>query len=296
MELSAFVMFSSVTGTLGTPGQANYAAANTVLDALASHRAGLGLPATSIAWGIWEQGSGMTGTWRPPTCPGWPVVACCRWPPKTRWPSSTRRYVPIARNRSRRPSTGPRCVTGSKRHLAQCSEGDCSPVDPRVDRRNQRAADLAGRIGRLPDNDRLPAVLDAMRESLISVLGHSSDSAPDIRRSFKELGFDSLMSVELRNRLNVVTGLRLPTTLVFDHPTPVAVARYVLTELTGSAEPVAQAPAPGRCWMSRSRLWGWGVGIRVGCLRLRICGGWWSRVVMRSVSFRRSWLGYGVTV
>ncbi|OLR93557.1 type I polyketide synthase [Actinokineospora bangkokensis] len=242
--LTAFVLFSSAAGVFGNPGQGNYAAANSHLDALAARRRADGLPAHSLAWGLWAEGSDLTGaladgdrarmarggvlpltteqglalldaalaTDRALLVPVALSQAALREQPRESLPAVLRGLV---RSRARRATAG-QAGTGFAATLASLAEGD-----------------------------RRAAVLDAVRTAVAEVLGHGSAAAVDPVRSFAEIGFDSLTAVELRNRLGAQTGLRLPATLVFDFPTPVALTDHVLTELAGGLPAPVAAPARG---------------------------------------------------
>ncbi|MFG2051515.1 SDR family NAD(P)-dependent oxidoreductase, partial [Micromonospora sp. NPDC048935] len=243
-DLTAFVLFSSIAGVLGTAGQGNYAAANAAVDALAATRRAAGLPATSVAWGLWAETSTMTGELTAtdrarlarsgivgmPTSDalalfdtavaGGPVTATA-----VRLDHATLRVQAAA-------GTLPAALRGLVR----------VPV-----RRTAVAQAPAGRpdLATLPAQERLDTVLHLVRGQVAAVLGHSSGGSVDADRAFKEMGFDSLIAVEFRNRMNTLFETRLPATLVFDHPTPRAVADFLVVELSG-AQPDAAAPAPTR--------------------------------------------------
>ena len=232
-ELAAFVLYSSIAGLLGTAGQAGYAAANTFLDALAGHRASLGLPAQSLAWGLWEQASALSGQL-------------------------------ADRDRQRLARTGLRpLATAEALELfdAATATGEAVLAVTRLDavaetvppllhglvrqpvRRSSPAvaddgAAFATRLAPLPETERDRVVTDLVRGHVAAVLGHGDPASVGTDRSFRDLGFDSLTALELRNALNRGTGLRLPASLVFDHPTPAAVARHLRELVT-----VEQAPA-----------------------------------------------------
>nr|WP_272920764.1 type I polyketide synthase [Streptomyces sp. SID4913] len=241
-DLAAFVLFSSVTATLGNPGQGNYTAANGLLDGLAAHRHALGLPATSLAWGLWGQASGLTGhlsdtdlsrmtrggiaaldteeglalfdaslaTGRSATVPARLDLGALRGEAAAgRLPALLRSLVRVPARRTAAAGTG-------------------------------QPGAWAERIAALPEDGRAEAVASVVRASVATVLGHGSPESVNEQRPFKDFGFDSLASVELRNRLGAATGLTLPATLVFDHPTPRAVTGYLLERVLGASTPAAE--------------------------------------------------------
>ncbi|MEV0186641.1 type I polyketide synthase [Streptomyces sp. NPDC050625] len=229
-DVSAFVLFSSLAGTLGTPGQANYAAANAFLDAFAGRRRAQGLPAVSLPWGLWQRTGTMTedlgGADRTRLARGGVL------------PLSDEDGLELldAVLALQEP-----LVVAARLDLAALRNAT-APVPPLLralvggrPRRTDRAASvsLAQRIAGLPESEREQAVLDLVRSEVAAVLGHSSAKAVQPDQAFGDLGFDSLTAVELRNRMNRATGLRLPATLVFDHPTPAVLAQRVLKDLPG---------------------------------------------------------------
>ncbi|MFD7507521.1 SDR family NAD(P)-dependent oxidoreductase, partial [Streptomyces sp. NPDC059850] len=240
LDLSAFVLFSSVAGTFGAPGQANYAAANVFLDALAAQRRSAGLPALSLAWGMWDQRSAMTGTMTDAD-----VRRIAR---SGMAPLSSRDGLELFDTA---------CALDGEAVLVplhldtaplreQAAEGALPAVfrglvraTPKRRTAAAAAADaggpsLARRLAGQDEAEREKTLLDLVRGHAAVVLGFEGPEAVGAARGFLELGFDSLTSVELRNRLNAATGLRLPPTLLFDHPTPELVARQLLTGLAGS--------------------------------------------------------------
>ncbi|MFD8937268.1 SDR family NAD(P)-dependent oxidoreductase [Streptomyces sp. NPDC059578] len=238
MDLSAFVLFSSAAGLLGNAGQANYAAANAAVDALATQRQTAGLPALSLAWGLWSDSTGMTGEMAEADLARMErtgIGAISRDLGLELFDQALRsdapllapvRLDPTALRNQARAGTLPALLRGLVRTPA---------------RRADNARSLERRLAGVPEADREQVVLDLVRTQVASVLGHASAAAVDPERPFKDLGFDSLAAVELRNRLSQVVDVRLPATLVFDHPTPIEAARLILTKVGGATR---QHPSP----------------------------------------------------
>ncbi|WP_422070675.1 type I polyketide synthase [Streptomyces hoynatensis] len=247
--LSAFVLFSSALGTLGGPGQSNYAAANAFLDALAARRAARGLPATSLAWGLWAERSGMTGELDTTdvrrlsrsglaalaTEEGLALLDAALARPE---PVLLPARLDLASLRSAAGQVPPP-LRGLVRLPARrpAAEAGAAPAPDAPDSLARRLA-AAGEEG----GQRL--LLGLVRGEIAAVLGHRDPEGIDPEQTFKAIGFDSLTSMELRNRLAAATGLRLPSTLVFSHPSPAALARHLHGELLGAAKEVPPAPAP----------------------------------------------------
>ncbi|ROO86839.1 thioester reductase-like protein [Actinocorallia herbida] len=234
-DLSAFVLFSSVGGVLGGAGQANYAAANAFLDALAEHRAGLGLPATSLAWGLWagvggmDEGLGEADRARMTRSGLLPVTA-----------ETGPRMLDAALGEARAafvatPLDLP--VLRSGRATAPLLFGDLARNTGRRDVRQGVAGGraLAERLTELPEEGRYAVVSGLVRTEAALALGHGGPDAVGPDRPFTDLGFDSRISVDLRNRLASATGVRLPASVVFEHPTPAALAERLCAELLGTA-------------------------------------------------------------
>ncbi len=239
LQLTAFVLFSSFTASLGSPGQGGYAAGNAFLDALAVHRRARGLPATSMAWGMWAQTGGMAGDLSEADVARWERSGVLAIPLE-----EGMRLFDAARAVEQALVLPARLDTAALR--AQAAEGAVPTLLRGLIRASPRRTRAGGggslerRVAGVPEAEREGVVLELVRTQVAIVLGHNSPQAVQEQRAFKELGFDSLASVELRNRLGDVTGLSLPTTLVFDYPTPAAVAGYLLGEVAGTPE---EAPA-----------------------------------------------------
>jgi acyl transferase domain-containing protein len=236
MDLDAFVLFSSLTGTLGGAGQANYAAASASLDALAGHRRARGLPAISLAWGLWEEASGMTRKLND--------ADLARLAREGVAPLPTERALRLLDTALAAEDAllFPVCLDLAALR-ARARSGLLPPLLEKLAPApaDQRAATLeralAGRLAALPEEKREPLLLELVRREVATVLGHASPGAVDPGRAFKELGFDSLTAVDLRNRLNRVTGLSLSATLAFDYPTPRAVAGKIRIDFEGGNPP-----------------------------------------------------------
>ncbi|QGV78475.1 SDR family NAD(P)-dependent oxidoreductase [Streptomyces ficellus] len=235
-DLRAFVLFSSVAGIVGGLGQGNYSAANTFLDALATARRHCGLPATSLAWGLWEQDGDMTahlGTGRRDRLARGGLLPLTDEQGLALFDAALLAddavQVPVRLDpRALRDGDG---LPPILRDLA------ASPARRTAASAASGGPGLAERLAQLPPTGREQALADLVYAEIAGVLGHGTGPV-DPARPFKDLGFDSLTAVELRNRLTAATGLRLPTTLVFDHPTPAALLASVRTRLLG------EAPAP----------------------------------------------------
>ncbi|MEU2211979.1 beta-ketoacyl reductase [Streptomyces hygroscopicus] len=228
-DLSAFVLFSSVAGVLGNPGQAAYAAANRYLDALAEHRHARGLPATSLAWGLWDSAGDLTrgladadrarmgrdGVEALPEPAGLALFDAAVGGPDPV-------LVPVRMNRAalrRRAATEPDLFPAVLRSLV--------PAAPRAAGRTGHGAATVlwkEQLAPLAQAERRRRLRELVRSEIATVLGHPTVAGIEPQTSFQELGFDSLMGVELRNRLGRASGLTLPATVVFDHPSASALA------------------------------------------------------------------------
>ncbi|MFI2511106.1 SDR family NAD(P)-dependent oxidoreductase [Streptomyces sp. NPDC018972] len=232
--LSAFVLFSSVSALIGSPGQANYAAANATLDALAGIRRAAGLPAVSMAWGLWTDTAGMAAQLDEAELARLERMGISALTAET-GPALFDQSLDVD------AAVVAPVLLETTALRARARAGMLPPLLRGLVRVPVRVADsgtvaLAQRLAGAPEADRGRIVLELVQAQVAGVLGHASAASVDPERAFKELGFDSLSAVELRNRLTQTTGVRLPATLVFDHPTPIAVADLLLSEI-GAGEP-----------------------------------------------------------
>jgi acyl transferase domain-containing protein/NADP-dependent 3-hydroxy acid dehydrogenase YdfG len=232
--LAAFVLFSSISGIIGNAGQANYAAANRYLDALAQHRHATGLPATSLAWGLWSLDTGMAGTLGPAELARWTRQGI------TAMPTAAGLELFDAALRSPEPILVPAILDPAAAQTLPDELRDLIRA-PRHRAANAMpaASSWSQRMAALPVPEREREVLLLVRSSVALVLGLDGPSAVGPERTFRELGFDSMTGVELRNRLYAAIGERLPTTLVFDYPTPADVAGHLLGRMSTPAPAVA---------------------------------------------------------
>ncbi|WP_159056716.1 type I polyketide synthase, partial [Streptomyces yokosukanensis] len=251
IELDAFVLFSSMSGTIGSAGQGNYAAANAYLDALAEQRRAAGLAATSIAWGPWAEGGmaadeALEARMRRDGVP--PMKASTAIQALGQAVAGADASVTVADVAWERYLPGHTAARASSL-FDELSEvrATRSAADAATDRAASAQADgrptLGARLATLAPAEQVRELLDLVRTQVAAVLGHGGADAVGAERAFKELGFDSLTAVELRNRLNAATELRLPVTLVYDYPTSAALAEYLREELVGSV-PVSGAMLP----------------------------------------------------
>ncbi|MFF1482622.1 type I polyketide synthase [Streptomyces sp. NPDC058301] len=238
LDLSAFVLFSSVAGTYGTAGQAAYAAGNAFLDALAAHRRAQGLTATSLAWGPWAEG-GMAAQLSAAD-----QARLARTGMKEIEPArglalfdaalalDTAVAVPVALDTGALGALGDE-LPALMRSLVR--------VPARRAATTAAATPLAQRLAGRPEAEQREILVELVRAQIAAVLNFEDAAGVDARRGFKDLGLDSLTAVELRNRLGKESGLRLPATLVFDYPSAAAVADHLLAELRSAQAPAAAA-------------------------------------------------------
>ncbi|MDG4785103.1 SDR family NAD(P)-dependent oxidoreductase [Micromonospora sp. WMMD1102] len=249
-NLTHFILFSSIAATLGNPGQANYAAANAYLDTLATWRQHQGLPATSIAWGLWNTQSTMTTdlttthhnrlnrTGITPITPT-TALALLTTALTTHHPNPTATQWDLSD-----PASLPPMLSGLVPGVRRRAQAQTRYDDP----------GLPDRLASLSGTERQRMLEDLVRQQASIVLAQNSVDGVDPEQAFRDLGFDSLTSVELRNRLSGLTGLRLAATVVFDHPTPRQLAEHLRDALAPPDEDplteverllAARADAPG---------------------------------------------------
>uniref|UniRef100_UPI003C7E812B type I polyketide synthase n=1 Tax=Streptomyces sp. XH2 TaxID=3412483 RepID=UPI003C7E812B len=246
-ELDAFVLFSSIAGVWGSGYQAAYAAANALLDGLAERRRARGLTATAVAWGPWA-GGGMAESDGADErlrrrglipMPAALAVAGLRQALDAGEPTTT--VADVDWERFLPPFTvgRPSALLGD---LPE-TERILTAAGPAGEPGTTAASPLAARLAGLPESEQHTLLVELVRTHAAAVLGHSGAGEVEADRAFKDLGFDSLTAVELRNKLNAETGLALPPTLVFDYPNAHALARQLHTEITGRTAAAAPETA-----------------------------------------------------
>ncbi|MFC7898506.1 SDR family NAD(P)-dependent oxidoreductase, partial [Streptomyces sp. NPDC057381] len=247
MDLDAFVVFSSVAGLSGGAGQGNYAAANAFLDGLMSSRRATGLPGISLAWGLWEQSLGMaghlsavdqaragrSGVLEISAAEGMELF-------DTALVSERSLLVPVKLDLRtvRADASAGAAVPHLLRGLVKAARQQARAASGGTE-----GGRLSDRLAGLPLAEQEALLLDLVRAQAAVVLGHTEPGGVRADTAFKDAGFDSLTSVELRNRLREATGLKLPPTLVFDYPSPQALARYLSEEFGEVVAPEPEAPA-----------------------------------------------------
>ncbi|MFI0223511.1 type I polyketide synthase [Streptomyces lydicus] len=258
LDLDAFVLFSSIAAAWGSNEHAAYAAGNAFLDALAERRRARGQRATSVAWGVWD-----TGAWAMDE-------AAAQDKPGSVTPARLLRQGTRFLEPGRALAALGQIVADDETYLAVADmdwarfapvfgAARTRPLLERIPEAQQEQAaqapkeenaaemgELAQRLAGLPQAERERVVTDLVRTHAAAVLGHASADAVEPGRAFKELGFDSLTAVELRERLNEATGLRLASTVIFDYPAPAVLARQIVGRLLGvtETETAPQVPVP----------------------------------------------------
>nr|WP_202968150.1 SDR family NAD(P)-dependent oxidoreductase [Pseudonocardia sp. AL041005-10] len=244
-DLAAFVLFSSVAGTLGTAGQAAYAAANAFLDGLAAGRHARGRPATSLCWGYWAERSDLSAGLRDSdldrlrrqgvgaldTQRGLALFDAALHRPEPVLLAA--RLHPPAPTDDRLASL----LTTLSAPPARTDPPGPDEYEPQETEATSRGDSPAERLAGLTESEAEARLLKIVRHHTAVVLGHADGAALAPSSSFKELGIDSLTALEVRNGLAHALGTALPATLVFDHPTPAAVSRHLLRTLGPSSSP-----------------------------------------------------------
>jgi acyl transferase domain-containing protein/NADPH:quinone reductase-like Zn-dependent oxidoreductase/thioesterase domain-containing protein/acyl carrier protein len=238
LDLSAFVLFSSSAGVLGGPGQANYAAACTFLDALAQHRRARGLPALSLAWGFWNIRTGLTAQ----------MTETDRRRMGSALPSNE--GLALFDTALTRPDAAlvparfdAEALRSSAQPLPPALRGLVRGHAPRPLANQAMAAAFRQRLDALPEQERQGALLELVRVEVAAALGITDRSTLSLERPLQELGLDSLMAIELRNRLTAATSIRLPATFFLEFPTIHQAARQLLNQFNRNASPGAQRAA-----------------------------------------------------
>ncbi|MFE2137170.1 SDR family NAD(P)-dependent oxidoreductase, partial [Streptomyces sp. NPDC059466] len=242
MPLDLFLLISSAAGVLGTPGQANYAAANVFLDQLAHHRTALGLPGVSVSFGAWA-GEGLAAEHAD-------LERMARAGHRTLGPDQGRELVELALLRG-----APHLVAWSLdlprlRETTTATDGRSTALWrsllPARHADRDGGEGLAARLARLPEAERATRVLALVREEAARALGLRSAESVRPDRPLRELGMDSVTAVELRNRIGARIGVRLPATLLFDHPTAARLTAHLLATALVTRGPRAPRSLPGR--------------------------------------------------
>ncbi len=249
-DLRAFVLYSSAAGTLGQAGQASYAAGNAFLDALAWHRRATGLPGLALAWGLWAEAGGMTGHLGEADLRRLRRTGLA---PMASEQGLALFDMAVRADADARTATGLTATGGSGAGRAALVPAvldfaalRAQPQVPALFRRLVRARSPAPlraaaggsqavtverRFAELAPDERRQALVDLVRRQVATVLGHSTVDSIDPGRGFLDLGVESLTALDLRNRLGTEVGRQLPATLIFNHPTPTAMGRYLDAEL-----------------------------------------------------------------
>ncbi|UQA90601.1 type I polyketide synthase [Streptomyces halobius] len=235
-ELAAFVLYSSIAGTFGTAGQANYAAANTFLDALAAHRRASGLPAVSLAWGPWELG--MAGEL------GGADLSRLRRAGFVPVPAATGTALfdtALGLDTSLAvPAVIDRAALRERETVHALYRGMVTPRRRKAEQSGEPT--LVRQLADLPPKERTDKVLELLLSTAALVLGYPSADNLDAGMSFQDIGFDSLSGVEFRNHVKKDTGVDIPAAIIFNYPTPAALAVHLRDRLFGEEEPEPEGP------------------------------------------------------
>ncbi len=232
MDLSMFAVFSSAAGVFGSAGQGNYGAANAFLDGWMAKRRAEGLPGIAMAWGLWEQTTGMTAHLsqadqarmsRGGTLPIGVAEGMRLFDGALRMPAALAVPIKLDLRGLRADAAAGRGTPALLRALVHTGR--------RQAQAGENGGGLAARLAGLTPQEQEALLLDLVRAQVAIVLGHIAVANVEADKAFKDVGFDSLTSVELRNRLREATGLKLAATVVFDYPTPLALARHLHDEV-----------------------------------------------------------------
>jgi acyl transferase domain-containing protein len=235
LDLAAFVVFSSIAATFDAAGQGNYAAANAFLDALTPYRRAEGLAGLSVAWGPWDAGSGMLTRLHGPA-----VERLARNGMSPMAAEHALALLDVGLNQevpalvAVQTDMAKLRAQGRAGHLPSLFGALVPQAAPAAGASDGPARPLAERIRDLDEADRLETVLRVVRSTAASILALTTDEEIPGDQAFKDAGFDSLTAVQLARRLGETAGLSLPTTVAFDIPTPVALARHLIERLVGA--------------------------------------------------------------
>jgi len=233
LDLTALVLFSSLAGIIGAPGQANYAAANTFLDALATHRHAAGLPTLSLAWGLWEQPSAMTAQLGQPD-----QARLHRRGLTAMTPTQALELFDTALTANRPVLIAARLDLATLTHtptLPPLFNKLITRRRPTTTPHNPTTA-LTQRLAELTPTAQHNLLTELITEHLATILGHPHPNTINTGDTFADLGMDSLTALELRNQLKTTTGLTLSPTIIFNHPTPTTLATHLTEQLTNFVE------------------------------------------------------------
>ncbi|WP_433623995.1 SDR family NAD(P)-dependent oxidoreductase [Nocardia sp. CA-120079] len=250
LDLSAFVLYSSIAGVIGNPGQANYAAANVFLDALAQHRHVIGLPATSVVWGPWEQSGGMTSTL------GAADLARLRREGllplgdedgmelfDAAWAGGRSAFVAVRIDRAALGEAHRDDVRAVMRGLSRPSHRRVVDTASVPSAASNGSASLSTQLLGRSTAEQERVILDVIRAQAAAVLGHTSADSTPPDKPFSDIGFDSLGVMEFRNRLKSAVGVQLSATAMFDYPTPESLADYLRQEIVPVDDPAERIAA-----------------------------------------------------
>ncbi|MFE1030097.1 SDR family NAD(P)-dependent oxidoreductase, partial [Streptomyces sp. NPDC058818] len=251
LGLDTFVLYSSISGVTARAGQANYVAANCFLDALAQYRAAQGLPALSVAWGAWDLDDGMAGelltdTGRQRIRSGG-VDTLSRDRALALLDAALHLDAPMVVATALATPSGivhPDDVPPLMRGLVRAPR-NAAPAAPPHPSRAAEPASFREHFASLSAAEQETALLDLVVACAAELLGHTDTADVDPDRDFLELGFDSLIGIELRRKLSEATGLQLPASIVYDSGSPSGLTAWLRTELGAQGGAAPQTGATG---------------------------------------------------